>query len=308
MTNLPLEDSPQDLDKYGPIFILGCPRSGTTFLSDCISLFNGVEEFVGVIAPPRLLHLIAYLENQKIKQDILSSVRDIFWQSFWRRRYFSNQRLIQLINRKIGLVEFLQRPSLKDSYFLYKEPFLCFASTEFAEHFKNGLFIHIIRDGRDNADSFERKYPHALSDEVLQNEQLAENKISEIGIWRKHNGFIVPWWVEDGIEEIFIKYSRYERCVYLWKVMTERALSLRDEKYKGRYLEIKYEDFVSAPLENMKIISDFIGKDINSKIRSVIKKSYKTSINISQHNQDTNKIKLANQIAGNLLNSLGYSL
>ena len=57
---LPLEDSPYLLDEHGPLFILGRPRSGTIFLSKCIADIPDVEEFVGVLAPPRIMHLIGY--------------------------------------------------------------------------------------------------------------------------------------------------------------------------------------------------------------------------------------------------------
>jgi len=43
--DLSIEDSPYLLDNYNPVFILGCPRSGTTFLSTCIASIPNIEEF-----------------------------------------------------------------------------------------------------------------------------------------------------------------------------------------------------------------------------------------------------------------------
>jgi len=53
-----MEDRLFDLDDHDPLFILGCPRSGTTFLSNCIGALAGCREYVGVLAPPRLMHLV----------------------------------------------------------------------------------------------------------------------------------------------------------------------------------------------------------------------------------------------------------
>ena len=45
------------------MFLPGSPRSGTTFLSSVVTSANDVEEFVGILAPSRLMHLLAKLEK-----------------------------------------------------------------------------------------------------------------------------------------------------------------------------------------------------------------------------------------------------
>jgi len=194
LDDLPIEDQPSSLDNHGPIFILGCPRSGTTFLSSCIAAIPNIREFVGVLAPPRLMHLIGTVESEDTRDALLSSVRDIFWQSFWRRYYFRHEQIALLTSRTIRLRELLAKPSLEGKLFCYKEPFLCFAIEHFAAHFPNAKFLHIIRDGRDNADSMERTYGDALSDDVLSDDLLSYNKVSEIGFWNRVDGFNHPWW------------------------------------------------------------------------------------------------------------------
>lgn len=88
-------------------------------------------------------------------------------------------------------------PSLSGLTFCYKEPFLCFAAKEFAEHFPSARFIHIIRDGRDNADSLCRSYGDALSDKVLTSQILSLSKVSEIGFYKTSSGFNYPYWVSE---------------------------------------------------------------------------------------------------------------
>ena len=306
--DLPLEDSPYLLDEHGPVFILGCPRSGTTFLSNCIGYLSGVEEFVGILAPPRMMHLIGMRAAQNQSTDeLLDCVRDTFWQSFWRCRLDTDQKVASAIRKRAFSLAALRNKSLDDAIFCYKEPFLCFAAMEFARAFPRSQFIHIIRDGRDNADSMHRKYPDGLSDRTLTDRDRVQNKNSEIGFYREYNSYFVPWWVAQGQDKAFVEAEHYTRCVWMWKEMTERSLQLR-ALGEARYLEIRYEDFVAQPMENGRNIAKFMGKEFNSELQNHLKKAYTSSVSISQKNQDPKRIEQANSVAAELLEQLGYTV
>ena len=303
-----LEDRPSCLDDHGPIFILGCPRSGTTFLSECMSGIPGICEFVGLLAPPRLMHVLGRNKGVFGSSEILDVVRDIFWQHFWRGIYTKGDRVKRWLQGKIGLFEMFATPNLEGKFFCYKEPFLCFAVDPFAISFPKSKFIHIIRDGRDNADSMARTYPYALSDEVLTSDFYSLNKNSEIGFWIKEDGFNFPWWVPKNEWAKFREMSKYQRCVRLWVEMTARARSLRETLPPDRYLEIRYEDFVSKPFEIGKKILDFLGSNDSPKFNKNIGKANINSVNIAMKNQGKSEIAKANEIAGELLLKLGYKL
>ena len=289
--DLPLEDSPYKLDEHGPIFILGCPRSGTTFLSNCIAAISGTEEFVGVLVPPRLLHLIGHPMSNDIRPQLLDSVRDIFWLSFNRRVFERSQRLAQFAKRNLSVREYLSEPALEKRLFCYKEPFLCFSANYFAEAFPNAKFIHIIRDGRDNADSLERRYPNALKDEVLSSEALSQNKVAEIGFWRRINDFNYPWWLPVDEEQPFRAMTKYGRYVRLWREMTERACKLSRQLPPNRYFELQYEEFVQAPLEYGRALGQFLGTSNSALFERKLKQAFKSSIRISSRNQNTDKLR-----------------
>lgn len=306
--DLPLEDRPTCLDDHGPIFILGCPRSGTTFLSECISTIPGVAEFVGVLAPPRLMHYLGKKSKDFDASEIMSFVRDVFWQQFWRSVFARGERTKRWLQGKIGFGELIASPSLKGKLFCYKEPFLCYAVDEFSVFFPNSKFIHIVRDGRDNADSIERTYPHALSDAVLRDDLLSYNKNSEIGFWTKEKGFNFPWWVPKHEWDNFLAMNKYHRCVKMWAEMTRRALSLRETVSADRYLELRYEDLVSDPQRYGDKILSFLGANDSSKFRKKLGRSVSSSIKIAKKNQKPADIEKANQIAGDLLAKIGYEL
>lgn len=128
-----LKDRPSLLDDHGPIFLMGCPRSGTTFLSECMSGIPGICEFVGVLAPPRLMHFLGRSIGSSQSLPILDIVRDIFWQQFWRTVYTRGDRVKRWLNGKISFVEMVGKPDLSGKIFCYKEPFLCFAGKDFAK-------------------------------------------------------------------------------------------------------------------------------------------------------------------------------
>lgn len=305
---LPLEDSPHCLDEFGPIFIIGCPRSGTSFLSNCLAAGRDIEAFNGLLVSPRLLHFMASQIDRTVTDILLASIRDVFWQSFWRRRFFRNERVSQLFLRNCTIGNFLGRAYLESSLFLYKEPFASFICEDLARYFTNAKFLHIIRDGRDTADSMERSYPDALSDVVLRSEILASNKNTEIGVWRIHDGFIIPWWIREGDEKKFIQLSRYERCVLLWREMTICGRSLMRPEYVSRYLEIRYEELVESPVEVIGSVLKFMGRHPCSRITRRALKARRGSAGVGLKRQTDETIKKANIIAGKLLLELGYEL
>lgn len=303
--NLPIEDRPSQLDEHGPVFILGCPRSGTTFLSNCTATLDSVEEFVGILFGPRFCHLFGKEGYTNQTNEIGLCVRDIFWQSFWRRRLCRHDRLIEVLKRNITITDFLAKPSMNETVFCYKEPFLAFAAKELPSIFPQAKYIHIIRDGRDNADSLERSYPHALSDQVLLSDELSCNKNSEIGFWKKVDDMNVPWWVPQSEIDLFKSTDRYGRCIMMWREMTLRGKSLEHLGEK-QYLEIRYENLVKNPNIIGNEIADFLGKDLNRLTKRKLKKASTKSVGISQRNQSDERLANADHIAGKLLKDLGY--
>jgi hypothetical protein len=305
--NLPVEDSPYLLDEHGPIFVLGCPRSGTTFLSRCIGSVENVEEFVGILAPPRLMHLIGY--KASLGEDVstlLFVMRDVFWQSFWRRRYLLRERFMQPLRRRKSPLSVFQKPSLEGVLFCYKEPFLCFAVEQIAQHFPGSRFIHIIRDGRDAADSMERTYPNSLSDRVLTDERLVRNKNAEIGIYRTHDRYYLPWWIPQGEEDRFIGCSPYGRSVWMWKEMVSRVIECSRSIDSERYLELRYESVVSNPDAIAELILGFLGSEASGRLSRKLRKPRKVTVGIAKKRQSHETLDEATQIAGDLLRQLGY--
>lgn len=308
---LPLEDRRHELDEHGPIFVYGCPRSGTTFLAECLGGLPRVELFLGVLAPPRMMHLVASA-GPEVRDALLQVAKDVFWQAFWRKCLFADERVKRLVHRDLSPLAFL-REQLGDrrasvlpaARFAYKEPFLAFCAEEFARFFPTARLVHIVRDGRDAADSLDRSYPHALSDEVLRDPLLAECKSSEIGPSRAWEGWRIPWWVPKGESEAFAASSRYGRCVRLWREMVERGrrpAAIAPE----RYHELRYEELVRRPRETFLDLCGKLGIGELGAVERRLRKASTRSVGIGGRNQDAERIAEAERIAGDLLRQVGY--
>jgi hypothetical protein len=276
-------------------------------LLHCVAAISGAESFTGTLVPARMMHLIAQPMSEALRAEILHSARDIFWQAFWRRVYFRSDRLAQFLQKNLSLAAFLSKPTVQGRWFVYKEPFLCFAAEHFAHAFPQSKFIHIIRDGRDCADSMERTYPHALTNSVLSSDELSFNKVAEIGMWRRKGDFNFPWWIPECEEASFRAMSTYGRYIRLWSEMTSRARALAAFLPADRYLEIRYEALVQEPEAHAARLLSFLGASASKEFIRRLREGSNRSVRIAARRQSEEKLQEAAGIAGDLLGRLGYA-
>jgi hypothetical protein len=263
--DIPLENASNLLDSISLTFVMGCPRSGTTFLLRCLADLPGTQSFAGILIPDRLCHVIASTATSPLAEDILYSCRAVLWKSF----------VTSLVSRRYHLRRAVREPraawsaartllgwsplSMEKFGMVYKEPFLAMAAVPFARHFTGARFIHLIRDGRDCADSLERTYGAALSDQVLDARGSRWREVgSEIGVGRELGGKIVPWWVADEHGRRFLDSSRYERYLWLWSECVTRARE-SESVAGGRYFEIRYEGLCADPRGTGERLLGFLG-------------------------------------------------
>jgi hypothetical protein len=264
--DIPLENASSLLDTIHLTFVMGCPRSGTTFLLRCLGGLPRTQSYAGILIPDRLCHVIASADaTPSLVEDILHSCRAVLWKTFvtsiLSRRYHL-RRAVREPRAALPAARVLlgRTPvSLQDFGMVYKEPFLAMAADTFARHFSRARFVHLIRDGRDCADSMERTYGAALSDDVLDARRSRWREVgSEIGVGREVAGMIVPWWVSAGDSQRFLDASRYERYLWLWRECVTRARA-SEEVANERYLEIRYEELCANPGGEGERLLDFLG-------------------------------------------------
>ena len=204
------------------LFIVGAPRSGTTFLGDCI---GRLPEISYHHEPPATKAAGRYVYEES-------------WGST-RARWFYRSVYSWLIRVELdGHLRFCEKTPTNSLLI----PFL-------ARAFPRSSYIHIIRDGRDAALSHMQK-PWLL-------ESSRGSTIREPGGYLL--GPYAPWWVEPDRRDEFEATSDLHRMIWSWRRYTEAAMGDGQALGPQRYLEIRYEDLIMDPAAAGERMLDFMG-------------------------------------------------
>jgi Sulfotransferase family len=285
---------------------MGCPRSGTTILADSLGVLPNAFLKIGVFMPDRTMHLIGSgTLSPAAREHLLWAHRYSFWRGLIEM-HGSWQTTLRHSVRTASFQPFLRRKRpISQLLLVYKEPFLNFACEEMARHFSKAKFIHIVRDGRDCADSMERCYPHALTDDILRSPLLWRLKGSEIGVAREWRGWFLPWWLESGAEQDFLALPPYGRYVWMWKVMVRRGQALAAQIKPERFLEIRYEAFCKQPVEVGERILDFLKTPMGGAYRRFLRSV--TANSVGCHRRQPKEVLVQSERIGSpLLGELQY--
>jgi Sulfotransferase family len=290
------------IDHYG--VILGCPRSGTSFLGHSLRALPHSEILFGYHLPVTVPHLLNRPLSDDVRQALAYGFRELlnnYMQSLHNSILATGRRWAQGKGSFSEVLEALQRRR-PVQWLIYKEPVLSFAP-EFAwEAFPGVRLIHIVRDGRDCADSLVRTYD-SLSDERLKTLEAPEAPIGT-----RHGDRFVPWWVEASREAEFLAVTQFARAAWMWKEMTRRChrfFSDSNIKATARVLEVKYEELVTAPVTEGRRIVDFLGVEWNRRLEKQFRKARSNSIGIHKR-RDPKEIAEATRIASAELELYGY--
>lgn len=207
---------------HRPVFIIGAPRSGTTFLGTCIG---------------RLPEVSYHFEPRLTK----AAARCVYDRSWSERRGSAVFRLSYSTLLLAGL-HGGRRFSDKNPENSFLVPFL-------AETMPDAQFVHILRDGRDAAVS------HA-EQPWLQAASAGKNRHGRGGaLW----GPAARWWVEPDRREEFARVPDIVRSAWCWRRFTEAALDGLATLSPGRWVEMRYESVVTEPMAAADLLGEFLG-------------------------------------------------
>jgi len=291
--------------QYG--IVLGCPRSGTTYLSRLLKTIPEFECMIGTLLPIAVPHVV----NQPLSSEVYDALAIGFERSLddylHSGRYHSRAAAVQKwFNTPTGLWGFIRALQGKrdmPARMIYKEPMLAFAPRFVLDAFPEGKILHIYRDGRDCANSLVRSY------DVLTDERLRSLQGSEMRIGRPYDDRYVPWWVEEGRDAEFIQSTPYVRSIWMWKTMVRRCYTvLHDDDTQRRHdiMTVRYEDLVSNPEEHGRAIVDFFGGKPTRALDRLLARARTSSIGKHQRHQTAEDIASAERIAGPELSLFGY--
>jgi len=249
-----------------PVFIIGAARSGTKMLRAAIA---SSQEFVFF---PYDINYIWKYGNYHINHDELTPSN-------------LNQDIIDYIHKQFSKLAKNQ----KNKKILEKTVSNSLRIDFIKAVFPSCKLIHIIRDGRDVAESARRcwmsppdikyiikkaiKFP--IKDSALYAYQYVKNYLN---LFLSSEKKTVSWGPRfKGIDELLQKYSLIEICGMQWLRCVKSALESLEKLGSEEYIQVKYEDLVSNPqhelikiinflkIKNHELVEDFAIRNITSK-------------------------------------------
>lgn len=231
-----------------PVIILGMHRSGTTMITkmlENLGLFVGAEKEVNNealffwkinnwifdlhTATPEKPHNLRY-KNPSCEKVILESLEH-FIQSDKRKEYLgkytSSFKNIKEVNFPYG----------------WKDPKNTFTIDFWSTIFPKPKVIHIYRNPIDSVSSY------------IERDLELKNKFE----WNWKKKLKRDFLISKNFHQNF-RLTSIEEGYELWQEYVTKALSLKNNF--PNYLEIKYEDFLERPFENLKVLADFSGLSI----------------------------------------------
>ncbi|WP_017297397.1 sulfotransferase family protein [Nodosilinea nodulosa] len=256
-----------------PIFIVGSPRSGTTFLGSCIADIPEISyhfEPVATKAAARYVH--------------------------------SNEWSFSKASRFYHFVYgwLLRLHADGDLRFAEKTPRNCFLISFLHQAFPDAQFVHIIRDGRDAALSHSKK-------PWLQAASAESNKRESSGY---RHGPYPRFWVESDRAHEFETTSDIHRCIWAWRRHVSAILEQAQTLPAAQYYELRYENLVSQPQQEAEQLLDYLGihNPVSAQcLYQAFAHARADSVGGWQRQLSADQLQHIEQEAGPLLRRLGYS-
>jgi hypothetical protein len=255
-----------------PIFIIGAPRSGTTFLGTCIAALPGVS----------------YHHEPVATKTGGRYVYEGRWGDARAARFF---RLVYAWLMRIHLDG--------DLRFAEKTPSNAFIVPFLDRTFPDSRFIHIVRDGRDAALS------HARTPWLAERSR-GSGRVDTGGY---AFGPYARFWVEPSRRAEFESTSDLHRAAWAWRRHTEAALEHGRGLGPERYLEVRYEDLVTSPVQEAERLLAFLCLDdprSRSGLTDAVSAADARSIGGWRTQLSIDQIAVVQSEAGSLLMRLGY--
>lgn len=255
-----------------PVFVVGSPRSGTTFLGSCLEAIPEISYHYEPVAAKVATRYIA-------------------------ERRWSTEASRRWLRRLFG---WLKRFNLAaDRRFAQKMPRHAFILEMLYETFPDATVLHIVRDGRDVAASY-------VEQPWLSAESLSETQWEPGGY---QYGPFPRFWVGSKRRAEFASTSDVHRCIWSWRRHVESARQVGNRRGGDGYVELRYEPLARDPESVSKQIADALSLSSEGRrhLRTASREASSASIGRWEEDFDTDDLETIREEAGGLLDELGYN-
>lgn len=291
-----------------PIFLIGCPRSGTTIIFDALSIHPDVSWFSNYLDRiPRcpwvnLFNRIARIPFARKKTNRVINIFPIIpkpsegWK-IWRQAcgdkfLYSSLSNVEPVPEEKQKIEAIIKDTLVyqgRKRFMAKltgPPRIIYLKKIFPE----AVFIHIVRDGR-----------------------AVVNSLLKVPFWKQGYGYDKPWW-EDFPEEYYQKWiesnkSPHALAALQWKNILQQTESEMAGFSTHDFLTVKYENFTENPEEVIRNMLEVCSLNFPTnffrqvKNLDIINMNYKWKTDLKRQDLD-----MIEKLIGETLLRYGYQL
>lgn len=252
-----------------PVFILGCPRSGTTYLG---TLLAELRDSTYIFEPQILKYYVRLLMQNRAG------------------------RVHALAVYKLGLRSLVLAGPGHGPRPIEKNPNHVFVVDQLLSMFPNARFVIITRDGRDVAVSLREKPWHRADSVGVEREPAGYL-----------SGPFPHFYIESDREDEYRRTSDIHRCIWIWRRHQEVVEQLRQRDDLSQH-HIRYEELVARPNETLEGLCDFLAtsNDSQSAVLARAMTGRTSSVGRWRDALTDAELRTIDEEAGDLLRSLGY--
>lgn len=255
-----------------PVFVLGSPRSGTTYLGTLMAAIPGASYF---FEPPMLKYY-----SRLVYEGEVSTAK--------------TRRLYSWVFRVLRLTAPGRGPRV-----IEKNPNHTWIAETLLEAFPDARFVMIIRDGRDTALSLFEK-PWHRADSVGSGRR-------EPGGYEY--GPSPHFYIEPDRRDEYRTADDLTRCAWVWRRHTEEIVRLQEALPAGSWHTMRYEELLTDTEETLHRMLSFLEVDTPETWGSISEAAaagHRASIGRFRDKLTDEQVETVERDAGALLRSLGY--
>lgn len=267
-----------------PVYIIGCPRSGTTLL---FTILRASKEFWS-----------HFTESHYVWEKFLKDKRDPMFSMYLtendvgpdERKYLENKysgtvyhsKFVADLSQKLffnrfkdlldpfykiwsAIIAFGKSLSDKEYRILDKTPPNTYRVGYLAETFPDAKFIYLTRDGATNISSLIEGWKSSGRFSFKFRKFYDYNKNIAI---KGYNGKVWKFTNPPGWEN-YLNKSLEEVCAFQWSSAHKYTQEALEKIDPSRYLQVKYEDLIANPPKVIKEICKFLEIEYDQELQSV---------------------------------------